>query len=51
MGGRGGTREALVLSAFMRTELACKGVKMVSGNPYKLKKMDYIFNESELGVG
>ena len=37
MGDRGGTREALLLSAFMRTEQAYKGVNIVSANPYKLK--------------
>ena len=52
MGGRGGTREALLLSAFIRTELACKGVNMVSANPYKLKKIRlYFFNESKLSAG
>ena len=51
MGARGSTREALLLSAFIRTELACKGVNMVSTNPYKLKKIDYIFNELKLSAG
>ena len=37
MGGRGGSRAALCLSALIRTELACKGVKIVSANPYKVK--------------
>ena len=37
IGGRGGTREALLLSTFMRTELSCEGVNMVSANPYKLR--------------
>ena len=37
IGGREGTREALHLSAFIRTELACKGVKIVSANSYKVK--------------
>ena len=30
-------RGALCLSAFIRTELGCKGVKIVSANPYKVK--------------
>ena len=40
MGGKGGFRAALLQSALSKMVLACKGVKVVSVNPWKEEEYD-----------